>query len=154
MVKPLHQPGGFTLVELIAVIVVLAILAAVAVPRYIDYRETALIRATSADLKKMWRVFYQYRIDQGTYPPNQAAWSVLPTEIAGRFDGNPISSGAKFGGRYQWIFSGGTGLFHIYGNAGDRPRWLAVDAVIDDGNLSTGAFVELGGNGYRYFVGQ
>jgi prepilin-type N-terminal cleavage/methylation domain-containing protein len=33
---------GFTLVELIAVIVVLAVLAAVAVPRYFDYRERAM----------------------------------------------------------------------------------------------------------------
>ncbi len=41
---------GFTLIELIAVIVVLAILSAVAIPRYFDYAASARSASTSAIL--------------------------------------------------------------------------------------------------------
>ena len=45
-----HQRTGFTLIELIAVIVVLAILAGVALPKYFDYSSQAQESATKGTL--------------------------------------------------------------------------------------------------------
>ena len=41
IMRPLNNPGGFTLIEIIAVLVILGVLSAVAVPRFIDVAANA-----------------------------------------------------------------------------------------------------------------
>src|SRR5947207_2054216 len=59
---------GFSLVELLAVVLVLAVLAAVAVPLYTSQRKSAAGRACKANLTAMSAALAAYALRNNAYP--------------------------------------------------------------------------------------
>ena len=65
----LRTRNGFTLVELMVVIVIIAILAAMAIPKFKYFRETAKETQTAANLKVIQESLAKYGVDNnGRYP--------------------------------------------------------------------------------------
>ncbi len=50
MFSPLKNQRGFTLIELVIIIILIGVLAAIAVPRYVDLRENAVMASAQATL--------------------------------------------------------------------------------------------------------
>lgn len=156
-------PIGFTLVELIAVIVVLSILAAVAVPRYFDYSTRARTAAAASTLKAVGAAFVAYQRDNaGALPPNGSP-AQSPIGIAAYLDTTTWTTPTA--GTYTLDWDTNTNGYQpsnaqvtiylqTYASTGNvtlpAADALAIDAVLEDNNTSTGRYRYTSTWGSRY----
>lgn len=63
-----HGAPGFTLIELLLVLTILAILAAIVVPKFAGVGEGAKIKATRAQLSTFATALDMFEVDNGHYP--------------------------------------------------------------------------------------
>ncbi len=85
---------GFTLIEIMVVITILGILAALIVPRVVGRTDDARIAATKQDIASIMQALKLYRLDNGAYPATEQGLKALlakPTI-------EPIPSNWKQGG--------------------------------------------------------
>lgn len=80
---------GFTIVELLIVVVVIAILAAITIVSYNGITDRSKVSIAQADLSSLRKKFDIYKIDAGSYPTrtDDTTWKRLLLESAGAVDG-------------------------------------------------------------------
>ncbi len=78
---------GFTLIELTVVIAVIGILAAVAIPNFIAYRDRAYLCEGYALSDPVRKEVVEYYDHVGAFPPDNAALG-LPEAIRGKYVGS------------------------------------------------------------------
>lgn len=62
-----RQRSAFTLIELLIVVAIIGILAAISVPNFLNARMRAKIAATQSDLRTFVNAMQQYRMDNNSY---------------------------------------------------------------------------------------
>ena len=65
---PNHRAAGFTLVELLVVLVILGLLAGIVVPNLIGRTETANIQTTQTQIEQLGGALDMFRLEVGRYP--------------------------------------------------------------------------------------
>ena len=83
MQKTASRQGGFTLIEIMVVVVILGILASVVVPRIMDRPDTARITKARLDIQAMESVLNQYRLDNFVYPSTEQGLEALVEKPSG-----------------------------------------------------------------------
>lgn len=86
MARPSGSPGrqaGFSLVELLVVLVILGLLAALATPQVLKYLGRAKVDTARIEMKNMATALDFFLLDVGRYPTQQEGLQALVTNPAG-----------------------------------------------------------------------
>ena len=76
----MEKTSGFTLIEVMVVVVILAILAAIIVPRVMGRPEQARKVRANADILAIQNALDLYQLDNGFYPSTQQGLNALVTK--------------------------------------------------------------------------
>lgn len=104
--------GGFTLVEILLVVVILAMIAAFTVPNLLDTQQGASIDMTKNQVKELDKYLKLYRTQNNTYPSTEQGLKALVEKPEG--DPSPRKWGQiieelpmdPWGNEYKYAFPG------------------------------------------------
>jgi general secretion pathway protein G len=118
---------GFTLLEVMVVVVILGILAALVVPKVMSRPDEARVTATRQDVASLMQALQLYRLDNQRYPTTEQGLQALVT----RPESEPIPPNWKpegyvgrlpkdpWGHPYQYLNPGVHGEIDVYGFGAD-----------------------------------
>ena len=79
-----HARAGFTLIELLIVVAIIAILAAIAVPNFLEAQTRSKVSRVIADMNTVRTGLEAYSVDYNTYPPNVVGRANVMTMAMGK----------------------------------------------------------------------
>jgi general secretion pathway protein G len=119
--------SGFTLIEVMVVVVILSILAAIVVPRIMDRPEQARITKAKSDIRALEAALNLYRLDNMTYPTTDQGIDALVTQPTDAPEPKNWKQGGyldrvpsdPWGNAYLYLSPGSHGAIDIYSNGPD-----------------------------------
>lgn len=136
--------GGFTLIEIMVVVVILGILAAFVVPRLMDRPDEARIVKAKQDIRALESALNLYKLDNFIYPTTQQGLESLVQKPGGEPEPRNYKSGGyiktlpkdPWGNAYQYLQPGTHGEFDLFSlGADNQPGGEGASGDIGNWNL-------------------
>jgi len=135
---------GFTLIEIMVVVIIIGILAAIVAPNVIGRVDDAQITKAKAEIANIENAMKFYRLDNFTYPSSEQGLEALVTKPADPNIKNWKTGGYletvpsdPWGNPYIYLYPGNQREIDIYTLGRDgRPGGEGVDADIGNWNLN------------------
>ncbi|MDE2048277.1 MAG: type II secretion system major pseudopilin GspG [Betaproteobacteria bacterium] len=128
---------GFTLIELMVVLVILGVLAALIVPNVLSRAQDAKVTAAKADISSIMQALKLYKLDNGRYPQQEQGLQALVTRpTVGAIPSNWRPYVEKlptdpWGHPYQYLNPGLRGEIDVFSLGADgQPGGEGADADI------------------------
>jgi prepilin-type N-terminal cleavage/methylation domain-containing protein len=146
---------GFTLVEIMVVVVIIGLLAALAIPAFQRNQRASQNARAVNDFRIFVQAFEVYNTANGSWPPNSGA-GVVPTGMGGNFKEDTWTATTTIGGRWNWDFNrpefmAGVSISNF---TVTDAQLLEIDTKLDDGNLTTGFFQKISATRVSYICQQ
>ena len=136
--------GGFTLIEIMVLVVILGILAALVVPQVMSRPDQAKVTVAKGDIKAIAAALDMYKLDNFAYPSTQQGLDALVKKPSG----NPQPKNWNrdgylkrlpkdpWGNDYQYLSPGTQGQFDLYSFGADgKPGGSDLNADIGNWDL-------------------
>ncbi len=138
---------GFTLVEIMIVVVLIGLLATLALPAFQKIRTHSQNTATISDLRTFRAAFDTFALERGDWPPDSLGntWPDAATAsllYSGYLKQSQWEKVTPIGGSYDWDpdqFHNSNGV-SVDGYTVGNEQVAEMDRMVDDGDLSTGMF--------------
>jgi len=139
-----HRHSGFTLIEIMVVVVILAVLGALVVPKVLENVDKARVSRAQSDIRAIETALDLYRLDNFKYPTTEQGLQALVTQPVDPTITNYRSGGYlptlpkdPWGNPYQYVSPGADGRDYditSYGRDG-KPGGEGYDADISTTTL-------------------
>lgn len=138
------RQGGFTLIEIMVVVVILGILAAVVVPRIMDRPDEARVVKAKQDIRMLESALNLYKLDNFNYPSTQQGLDALVAKPGGDPEPKNYKAGGyvkslpkdPWGNTYQYLSPGTKSEIDIFSLGRDgKPGGEGTDADIGNWDL-------------------
>ena len=135
---------GFTLIEIMVVVVIMGILAALVVPKLMGRADDARITAAKQDIATLMQALKLYKLDNQRYPTTEQGLQALIAKPSSGPAANGWKNGGyveklpkdPWGGQYQYLSPGVKGEVDVFSYGADgQPGGSANDADIGSWDL-------------------
>ncbi len=125
--QPRQHQSGFTLMEVLIVVVILSILAVAVVPQFLDAPDKARQARAQADVKNIETALSMYKLDNIQYPSTSQGLQALVQKPSGRPEAKNWKPGGylkqlpadPWGNPYQYLNPGNHSEVDIYSFGAD-----------------------------------
>lgn len=138
--KVMAGQRGFTLLEVMVVVVILGILAALVVPKIISRPDEARVIAAKQDIASLQQALKLYRLDNQRYPTTEQGLQALVTKPTTA----PIPPNWKAGGYVERLPKDPWGNPYQYLNPGVRGEIDIISFGADGGSGGEGNDADIG----------